>query len=172
MGGWPSLRAWLGPVRTRNLNMFTLIAMGTGIAWLFSVIATVAPGIFPASFRGDAGTVDVYLRPLPSSPPWSCSTGPRAARPRTDLRAIKAPLDLTPKTARRITNSGDEEEVALDMVQPGIGWQVRPARRPRRRDRREGRSAVDESLVTGESMPATKTSGDTVIGGTINAAAP
>jgi cation transport ATPase/YHS domain-containing protein len=168
--GWPFfVRGWAS-VRTRNLNMFTLIAMGTGIAWLFSVIATVAPGIFPASFRGDAGTVDVYFEAAAVITTLVLLGQVLELRAREQTSgAIKALLDLTPKTARRITDSGDDEEVSLDMVQLGDRLRVRPGEAvPVDGTVEEGRSAVDESLVTGESMPVTKTSGDTVIGGTIN----
>ena len=168
--GWPFfVRGWAS-VRTRNLNMFTLIAMGTGIAWLFSVIATIAPGTFPASFRGDAGTVDVYFEAAAVITTLVLLGQVLELRAREQTSgAIKALLDLTPKTARRITDSGDEEEVALDTVQLGDRLRVRPGEAvPVDGTVEEGRSAVDESLVTGESMPVTKTSGDTVIGGTIN----
>ena len=168
--GWPFfVRGWAS-VRTRNLNMFTLIAMGTGIAWLFSVIATVAPGIFPASFRGDAGTVDVYFEAAAVITTLVLLGQVLELRAREQTSgAIKALLDLTPKTARRITDSGADEEVSLDTVQLGDRLRVRPGEAvPVDGTVEEGRSAVDESLVTGESMPVTKTSGDTVIGGTIN----
>lgn len=168
--GWPFfVRGWAS-VRTRNLNMFTLIAMGTGIAWLFSVIATVAPGIFPASFRGDAGTVDVYFEAAAVITTLVLLGQVLELRAREQTSgAIKALLDLTPKTARRITDSGDDEEISLDTVQLGDRLRVRPGEAVPVDGRvEEGRSAVDESLVTGESMPVTKTSADTVIGGTIN----
>lgn len=168
--GWPFfVRGWAS-VRTRNLNMFTLIAMGTGIAWLFSVIATIAPGTFPASFRGDAGTVDVYFEAAAVITTLVLLGQVLELRAREQTSgAIKALLDLTPKTARRITDSGADEEVSLDTVQLGDRLRVRPGEAvPVDGTVEEGRSAVDESLVTGESMPVTKTSGDTVIGGTIN----
>jgi len=168
--GWPFfVRGWAS-IRTRNLNMFTLIAMGTGIAWLFSVIATIAPGTFPASFRGDAGTVDVYFEAAAVITTLVLLGQVLELRAREQTSgAIKALLDLTPKTARRITDSGADEEVSLDTVQLGDRLRVRPGEAvPVDGTVEEGRSAVDESLVTGESMPVTKTSGDTVIGGTIN----
>ena len=168
--GWPFfVRGWAS-VRTRNLNMFTLIAMGTGIAWLFSVIATVAPGIFPASFRDDAGTVDVYFEAAAVITTLVLLGQVLELRAREQTSgAIKALLDLTPKTARRITDSGDEEEIPLDTVQLGDRLRVRPGEAvPVDGTVEEGRSAVDESLVTGESMPVTKATGDTLIGGTIN----
>jgi len=168
--GWPFfVRGWAS-VRTRNLNMFTLIAMGTGIAWLFSLVATLAPGIFPASFRGDAGTVDVYFEAAAVITTLVLLGQVLELRAREQTSgAIKALLDLTPKTARRITDSGDEEEVALDAVQRGDRLRVRPGEAvPVDGTVIDGRSSVDESLVTGESMPVTKTTGDPVIGGTIN----
>ncbi|CCH74816.1 putative cation-transporting P-type ATPase [Nostocoides australiense Ben110] len=168
--GWPFfVRGWAS-VRTRNLNMFTLIAMGTGIAWLFSLVATLAPGIFPTSFRSDDGTVDVYFEAAAVITTLVLLGQVLELRAREQTSgAIKALLDLSPKTARRITDSGDDEEIPLDAVQRGDRLRVRPGEAvPVDGTVEEGRSAVDESLVTGESMPVTKTSGDTVIGGTIN----
>lgn len=168
--GWPFfVRGWAS-ARTRNLNMFTLIAMGTGIAWLFSVIATLAPGIFPDAFRGDAGTVDVYFEAAAVITTLVLLGQVLELRAREQTSgAIKALLDLSPKTARRITADGDDEEISLDTVQLGDRLRVRPGEAvPVDGTVEDGRSAVDESLVTGESMPVTKTGGDTVIGGTIN----
>ncbi len=168
--GWPFfVRGWAS-VRTRNLNMFTLIAMGTGIAWLFSVIATFTPGVFPDSFRGDAGTVDVYFEAAAVITTLVLLGQVLELRAREQTSgAIKALLDLSPKTARRITADGDDEEIPLDTVQLGDRLRVRPGEAvPVDGTVEDGRSAVDESLVTGESMPVTKNSGDTVIGGTIN----
>ena len=161
-------RGWTS-VRTLKLNMFTLIAMGTGVAWLFSVIATVAPGIFPEAFRMD-GAVDVYFEAA------SVITAlvllgqvlELRARERTS-GAIKALLDLTPKTAHRINADGTEDEITLDLVQIGDRLRVRPGETvPVDGTVEDGRSSLDESLVTGESMPTTKTAGDGVIGGTVN----
>ena len=168
--GWPFfVRGWAS-VRTLNLNMFTLIAMGTGIAWLFSLVATLAPGIFPASFRGDDGTVDVYFEAAAVITTLVLLGQVLELRAREQTSgAIKSLLDLSPKTARRITDGGDDEEVPLDAVQLGDRLRVRPGEAvPVDGTVVDGRSAVDESLVTGESMPVTKTTGDPVIGGTIN----
>ena len=168
--GWPFfVRGWAS-VRTRNLNMFTLIAMGTGIAWLFSLVATLAPGIFPTSFRSDDGTVDVYFEAAAVITTLVLLGQVLELRAREQTSgAIKALLDLSPKTARRITDSGDDEEIPLDAVQRGDRLRVRPGEAvPVDGTVIDGRSAVDESLVTGESMPVTKTTGDPVIGGTIN----
>ncbi len=168
--GWPFfVRGWAS-VRTRNLNMFTLIAMGTGIAWLFSIVAALAPGVFPASFRSDAGTVDVYFEAAAVITTLVLLGQVLELRAREQTSgAIKALLDLSPKTARRINAHGDDEEIPLEDVQLGDLLRVRPGEAlPVDGTVHEGRSAVDESLVTGESMPVTKSDGDTVIGGTIN----
>ena len=182
-GGWPFfVRGWQS-VRTRNLNMFTLIAMGTGIAWIYSVIATLAPGIFPAAFRNDlsemsdgmvaaagAGSVDVYFEAAAVITVLVLLGQVLELRAREQTSgAIKALLNLAPKTARRIAADGTDEEVALEDVQLGDRLRVRPGEKvPVDGTVADGRSSLDESLVTGESMPVTKTSGDTVIGGTLN----
>ena len=168
--GWPFfVRGWAS-VKTRNLNMFTLIAMGTGIAWLYSVVATVAPGIFPESFRSDAGIVDVYFEAAAVITTLVLLGQVLELRAREQTSgALKALLDLTPKTARRIRADGTDEEVPLEDVHLDDHLRVRPGEAvPVDGTVIDGRSAVDESLVTGESMPVTKTSGDAVIGGTIN----
>jgi P-type Cu+ transporter len=167
--GWPFFVRGVNSVRTRNLNMFTLIAMGTGVAWAFSVVATVAPGIFPDSFRED-GAVDVYFEPAAVITVLVLLGQVLELRAREQTSgAIKALLDLTPKSARRIAADGTEAEVPLEQVQLGDRLRVRPGEAvPVDGTVQQGRSSVDESLVTGESMPVTKTDGDTVIGGTIN----
>jgi Cu+-exporting ATPase len=167
--GWPFFqRGWVS-VRTMKLNMFTLIAMGTGVAWLFSVIATVAPGIFPDSFR-TMGTVDVYFEAAAVITVLVLLGQVLELRAREQTSgAIKALLDLTPKTARRIADDGAETEITLDQVQIGDRLRARPGEKiPVDGVVESGRSSLDESLVTGESMPVTKTTGDTVIGGTLN----
>jgi Cu+-exporting ATPase len=152
-----------------KLNMFTLIAMGTGVAWLFSVVATVAPGLFPDAFRMD-GVVDVYFEAAAVITTLVLLGQVLELRAREQTSgAIRALLDLTPDTARRINADGTEDEVALDEVQVGDRLRVRPGEKvPVDGVIDEGRSSVDESLVTGESMPVTKNPGDGVIGGTIN----
>ena len=152
-----------------KLNMFTLIAMGTGVAWLFSVVATVAPGIFPEAFRMD-GAVDVYFEAAAVITTLVLLGQVLELRAREQTSgAIRALLDLTPDTARRINPDGTEEEVALDQVQVGDRLRVRPGEKvPVDGVVEEGRSSVDEALVTGESMPVTKNPDDSVIGGTIN----
>jgi Cu+-exporting ATPase len=161
-------RGWTS-VRTLRLNMFTLIAMGTGVAWLYSVIATVAPGIFPDAFRMD-GVVDVYFEAAAVITTLVLLGQVLELRAREQTSgAIRALLDLTPKTAHRVGSDGTEEEVTLDQVHVGDRLRVRPGEKvPVDGIVEEGRSVVDESLVTGESMPVPKTVGDTVIGGTIN----
>ena len=168
-GGWPFFQRGWTSVRTLKLNMFTLIAMGTGVAWLFSVIATIAPGIFPDAFRMD-GAVDVYFEAASviTTLVLLGQVLELQAREQTS-GAIRALLDLTPETARRINPDGTEEEVTLDLVTVGDRFRVRPGEKvPVDGDVEDGRSTLDESLVTGESMPVTKGVGDTVIGGTIN----
>jgi heavy metal translocating P-type ATPase len=168
--GWPFfVRGWES-VRSRNLNMFTLIAMGTGVAWLFSVIATAAPGIFPASFRTSAGTVDVYFEAAAVITTLVLLGQVLELRAREQTSgAIKALLDLSPKTATRVSDDGTEEPIPVEDVQLDDVLRVRPGEAvPVDGVVEQGRSSVDESLVTGESMPVTKRDGDDVIGGTIN----
>jgi len=167
--GWPFFeRGWVS-VRTLKLNMFTLIAMGTGVAWLFSVVATVAPDIFPDAFRMD-GAVEVYFEADAVITTLVLLGQVLELRAREQTSgAIRALLDLTPDSAHRINPDGTEEEVTLDQVQVGDRLRVRPGEKvPVDGMVEEGRSSFDESLVTGESMPVTKTTGDGVIGGTIN----
>jgi Cu+-exporting ATPase len=161
-------RGWASLV-TGNLNMFTLIALGTGVAWLYSTIAVLLPQVFPLAFRGMDGQVAVYFEAA-SVITVLVLLGQvleLRARDRTS-GAIRALLNLAPKTARRVTASGDEE-VALDAVQVGDRLRVRPGDKvPVDGEVVEGRSTLDESLVTGESMPVTKAAGDKVIGGALN----
>ncbi|WP_249217059.1 heavy metal translocating P-type ATPase [Nocardioides palaemonis] len=167
--GWPFFTRGWASVRTMKLNMFTLIAMGTGVAWLFSVVATVAPGIFPAAFRED-GAVDVYFEAAAVITTLVLLGQVLELRAREATSgAIKALLDLSPKTARRLRDDGTEEEVTLDQVQLGDLLRVRPGEKvPVDGVVEDGKSAVDESLITGESMPVTKEPGDNAIGGTLN----
>jgi Cu+-exporting ATPase len=161
-------RGWAS-VRTLKLNMFTLIAMGTGVAWLFSVVATLAPDIFPDAFRMD-GVVDVYFEAAAVITTLVLLGQVLELRAREQTSgAIRALLDLTPDTARRINPDGTEDEVSLDRVEVGDRLRVRPGEKvPVDGVVEEGRSSVDESLVTGESMPVTKHPDDRAIGGTIN----
>jgi len=160
--GWNSLR-------TGNLNMFTLIAMGTGVAYLYSVVGTLAPQLFPPAFRDRHGMVAVYFEAA-SVITVLVLLGQvleLRARERTS-GAIRALLGLAPKTARRIAAEGDED-VAIDAIAVGDLLRVRPGEKiPVDGVVTEGRSAVDESMVTGESMPVPKAEGAQVIGGTVN----
>ena len=162
-------RGWAS-IKTRNLNMFTLIAIGTGVAWLYSVVATVAPGIFPNAFRAADGTVAVYFEAAAVITVLVLlgQVLELRARERTS-GAIKALLNLAPKTARRIALDGNEAEIPLEEVAVGDRLRVRPGEKvPVDGVVEDGRSALDESMVTGESMPVTKSVDDTVIGGTMN----
>jgi Cu+-exporting ATPase len=168
--GWPFfVRGWQSIVR-RSLNMFTLIAIGTGAAWLYSVVAAVFPGTFPPAFRGEHGTVAVYFEAAAVITVLVLlgQVLELRARERTS-GAIKALLGLAPKTARRIDAQGREADVALEEVQVGDRLRVRPGDKvPLDGAVLEGGSHVDESMVTGEPMPVRKEPGAKVIGGTIN----
>jgi Cu+-exporting ATPase len=168
--GWPFfVRGWQSLV-TRNLNMFTLIAMGTGVAYAYSVIGTVAPGIFPATFRGHGGAVAVYFEAAAVITVLVLLGQVLELRAREATSgAIKALLQLAPKTARRIGDDGTDHEVEIDALAVGDHLRVRPGEKvPVDGVILEGRSSLDESLVTGESMPVTKEPGSKVIAGTLN----
>jgi Cu+-exporting ATPase len=168
--GWPSfLRGWRSVV-TRNLNMFTLIAMGTGVGWVYSVVATVAPQIFPPMFRGPDGAVAVYFEAAAVITVLVLLGQVLELRAREQTSgAIRALLDLVPKTARRMKEDRTEEEVSLDLVAVGDVLRVRPGEKvPVDGIVVEGRSSLDESMVTGESMPVTKEPRAKVIAGTLN----
>src|SRR5690348_1896297 len=168
--GWPFfVRAWQSLV-TRNLNMFTLIAMGTGVAWVYSVVALLLPDLFPPAFRGPEGAVPVYFEAAAVITVLVLLGQVLELRAREQTSgAIRALLDLAPKMARRLKADGSEEEVPLDVVAVGDRLRVRPGEKvPLDGEVAEGRSAVDESMVTGESMPVTKEVGAKVIGGTLN----
>jgi P-type Cu+ transporter len=162
-------RAWASVVH-RSLNMFSLIALGTGAAYLYSVFATFAPGMFPAGFREMGGTVAVYFEAAAVITVLVLLGQVLELRARAQTGgAIRALLKLAPKTARRLKPGGDDEEVALELVQAGDRLRVRPGDGvPVDGEVLEGKSAVDESMVTGESMPAAKQPGDKLIGGTVN----
>ena len=168
--GWPFfVRGWQSLV-TRNLNMFTLIAMGTGVAWLYSVVAALMPNLFPAAFRDAEGAVAVYFEAAAVITVLVLLGQVLELRAREATSgAIRALLDLAPKTARRVKGDGSDEEVSLDTIQVGDRLRVRPGDKvPVDGVVLEGRSALDESMVTGESMPVTKEKDSRVIGGTIN----
>ena len=168
--GWPFfVRGWQSLV-TRNLNMFTLIAMGTGVAYVYSLVATFAPGVFPDAFRGHGGAPASYFEAASVITVLVLMGQVLELRAREATSgAIRALLDLAPKTARRIRDDGSDEEVSLDAVQAGDRLRVRPGDKvPVDGIVLEGRSALDESLVTGESMPVTKEKDSRVIGGALN----
>jgi Cu+-exporting ATPase len=168
--GWPFFERGLASLKSRNLNMFTLIAMGTGVAWAYSVVAALAPGIFPPAFRGADGGVAIYFEAAAVITVLVLlgQVLELRARERTS-GAIKALLNLSPKTARRIRADGTEEEIGMDLVAVGDRLRVRPGEKvPVDAVVADGRSSLDESMVTGESMPVTKAVGDKVVGGTLN----
>src|SRR6185312_3216174 len=153
----------------RALNMFTLIALGTGAAWLYSVFATVAPNLFPASFRAADGTVPTYFEPAAVIVVLVLvgQVLELRARDATSV-AIKALLGLAPRTALRVTAKGDEQ-VPIEAIAVGDLLRVRPGEKvPVDGIVTEGRGSVDESTITGEPMPVTKETGAKVVGGTVN----
>ncbi len=168
--GWPFFVRARQSLVNRSLNMFTLIAMGTGIAWIYSIVATLVPGIFPPAFREHGGAVAVYFEAAAVITVLVLLGQVLELRARESTSgAIRALLDLAPKTARRLLADGSDEEVSLDLVGVGDRLRVRPGEKvPVDGKVVDGRSAVDESMVTGESMPVTKTIGDKAIGGTVN----
>ena len=168
--GWPFfVRAWAS-VLNRSLNMFSLIALGTGAAYAYSVVAVLAPQLFPAGFRMADGTVAIYFEAAAVITVLVLlgQVLELRARERTG-GAIRALLDLAPKTARRLKANGEDEEITLDAVQVGDRLRVRPGESvPVDGVVVEGGGSIDESMVTGESMPVLKASGDRLIGGTVN----
>ncbi|HEX7285953.1 MAG TPA: heavy metal translocating P-type ATPase [Candidatus Angelobacter sp.] len=169
-GGWPFFeRGWASLVN-RRLNMFTLIAIGTGTAYAYSVVAAIAPGIFPESFRMHDGSVEVYFETSAIIVTLVLLGQVLELRARRQTSsAIRALLDLNPKTARRIRPDGSDEEISLGDVRAGDRLRVRPGDRvPVDGSVEEGSSAVDESMITGESIPVEKAAGAKVIGGTVN----
>jgi Cu+-exporting ATPase len=162
------VRGWRSVV-SGNLNMFTLIAMGTGVAWIYSVVATLMPDVFPTAFRDHHGAVAVYFEAAAVITVLVLLGQVLELRARNQTSgAIRALLGLAPKTARRIGPSGDED-ISFDDIAIGDMLRVRPGEKIAVDGVvRDGRSSVDESMVTGESMPVTKQKGDRVIGGTVN----
>ena len=168
--GWPFFQRGWASLISRRLNMFTLIAMGVGAAWLYSMVAALAPGLFPSAFRDRMGEVPVYFEAAAVITVLVLlgQVLELRARERTS-GAIKALLDLAPKTARRVRADGEDEEVKLDEIHVGDRLRVRPGEKvPVDGEVLEGRVSIDESLVTGESMPVTKEPGAKVIAGSVN----
>jgi Cu+-exporting ATPase len=168
--GWPFFERGWASLRTRHLNMFTLIAVGTGAAWTYSVLAAVAPEIFPESFRGHDGAVAVYFEAAAVIITLVLLGQVLELRARNQTgAAIRALLGLAPKTARRMNEDGSEEDVPLESVRAGERLRVRPGEKvPVDGIVLEGRSAVDESMLTGEPIPVGKETGEPVTGGTVN----
>ena len=168
--GWPFFERGLASIKSRNLNMFTLIAMGTGVAWAYSMAATLAPGIFPAAFRAMDGSVAVYFEAAAVITVLVLLGQLLELHAReTTSGAIRALLDLSPKLARRVRPDGSDEEITLDQVMVGDTLRIRPGEKvPVDGVVLDGRGTVDESMVTGESMPVIKEAASKLIGGTIN----
>jgi Cu+-exporting ATPase len=169
-GGWPLFARGWASVANRSLNMFTLIALGTGAAYAFSVAATLLPGLFPAAFRDHAGRVPVYFEAAAVIVTLVLLGQVLELRARSQTSsAIRALLGLAPKVARRLRDDGGEEDVELDSVQVGDRLRVRPGEKvPVDGVVLEGKSNVDESMVTGEPIPVEKPRGARLIGGTVN----
>ncbi len=169
-GGRPFFERGWASVANRSPNMFTLIAIGTGTAYAYSLVATLAPGIFPDSFRGHGGAVAVYYEAAAviTTLVLLGQVLELQARSQTSS-ALRALLGLAPKTARRLNSDGSEADVPLEHVQPGDRLRVRPGEKvPVDGEVLEGASSVDESMVTGEPIPVEKAAGSRLIGGTVN----
>jgi Cu+-exporting ATPase len=168
--GWPFFVRAARSIVTRNLNMFTLIAMGTGVSWGYSVVATFAPGLFPAALRGMDGAVGVYFEAAAVITVLVLLGQVLELRAREQTGgAIRALLNLAPKTARRVRPDGSDEDVDLERVAVGDRLRVRPGEKiPVDGEIVEGRSAIDESLLTGESMPVSRGVGERAIAGALN----
>jgi Cu+-exporting ATPase len=169
-GGWPFFQRGWASVVNRHANMFTLIALGTGASYLYSVVATLAPSLFPPSFQEMGGRVPLYYEAAAviTTLVLLGQVLELRARKKTSS-AIRALLGLAPKTARRLEKDGSERDVAIDVIQPGDRLRVRPGEKvPVDGKVSEGSSAVDESMISGESIPLMKEAGDRVTGGTVN----
>ena len=170
-GGWPFFERGWASVRTRNLNMFTLIALGVGVAYAYSTVAALAPGLFPVSFRSPmSGEVPIYFEAAGVIVTLVLLGQVLELRARSATgRAIRALLGLAPKTARMVHDDGREEDVPLDLVSAGAILRVRPGEKvPVDGKVVAGRSVVDEAMLTGEPVPVEKGPGDTVTGATAN----
>lgn len=168
--GWPFFERGWASVKTRHLNMFTLIALGTGVAYLFSLVATFFPNLFPASLRVHGGMVPLYYEAAAVITTLVLLGQVLELRARSQTgNAIRALLGLAPKTARRIRPDGSEEDVPLEHVHVGDLLRVRPGEKiPVDGEVTEGRSVVDESMITGEPIPVEKEVGSKVTGATVN----
>jgi len=168
--GWPFFQRGWASLRSRHLNMFTLIAMGVGVAWTYSVVAVLAPELFPPAFLRMDGSAPVYFEAAAVITVLVLVGQILELRAREQTSgAIRALLDLTPKSARRVRDDGGDEDVSLDLVHVGDRLRVRPGEKvPVDGEILDGRVAIDESLVTGESMPVTKAAGDRVVAGSLN----
>jgi P-type Cu+ transporter len=169
-GGWPFFQRGWASLKNRSLNMFTLIALGTGVAYVYSVVAAVAPGIFAASFRGPDGGVPLYFEAASVIVALVLLGQVLELRARSQTSsAIRALLDLAPKQARLVREDGTEEDMPLDAAMPGNLLRVRPGEKvPVDGAVVEGHSNIDESMITGEPVPVEKSPGDAVTGGTLN----
>ncbi|VDC48909.1 heavy metal translocating P-type ATPase [Brevundimonas mediterranea] len=168
--GWPFFQRGWASIRNRSLNMFTLIAIGVGAAWIYSVVAVLASGLFPAAVRRMDGSAPVYFEAAAVITVLVLVGQILELRAREQTSgAIRALLDLTPKTARRVRDDGGDEDVTLDLVAVGDRLRVRPGEKVAvDGEILDGRVTIDESLVTGESMPVTKDVGDKVVAGSLN----
>ncbi|MBX3728595.1 MAG: heavy metal translocating P-type ATPase [Candidatus Sumerlaeia bacterium] len=168
--GWPILKLGIASVRSRHPNMFTLIMIGTGVAFFYSVVAALVPGLFPASFRDGHGRVGVYFEAAAVIMTLVLLGQVLELRARSQTSsALKGLLRLAPKTARRMREDGVEEDIEVSRVEVGMILRVRPGERiPVDGVIADGRSSIDESMVTGEPMPVEKSHGDAVTGGTVN----
>ena len=169
-GGWPFFERLWASLKTRNLNMFTLIGLGVGVAFGYSLIGTLAPGIFPSSLRSMGGFVPVYFEAAAVITTLVLLGQVLELRAHSATgKAIRALLGLAPKTARRVNADGSEEDVAIEHVQVGDQLRVRPGEKvPVDGEVAEGHSSVDESMITGEPVPVEKEVGDKVTGATVN----
>ncbi|MDG0860954.1 copper-translocating P-type ATPase [Pelomonas aquatica] len=168
--GWPFFTRAAASVRNRSLNMFSLIALGTGAAWLYSIVATLAPGLFPVALRGQGGAVAVYFEAAAVITVLVLLGQVLELRAREKTSgAIKALLGLAPKTAVRLRPDGRDEILPVEAIQVGDLLRVRPGEKvPVDGELTEGRGNVDESMVTGEPMPVAKALGSSVTAGTLN----
>ena len=167
---WPFYKRAVQSVKNRSLNMFTLIGLGVSVAYGYSLIATIFPGIFPAAFRNEHGTVDVYFEAAAVIVTLILLGQVLELKARSQTgQAIKALLELAPQTARRIDADGIEKDISLEQVQIDDLLRIRPGEKiPVDGIVTEGQSNVDESMISGEPVPVTKTVGDTVVGATLN----